>query len=103
MDSEIQQARAAGNKSKVKELKKRRLWFVNRKKFVERKIEAGLKYTDLDPGNSYYFNSGGGIFFDGITNIEIEGNIIRLVHWRNKDNQREQVWGDEDIDKILAD
>ena len=102
LNSEIQQAQAAGNKSKVKELKKRRLWFLNRKRFIARKIEVGMKYTDLDPENSYYFNSGAGIYFDGITNIEIEGNIIRLVHWRNKDNQREQVWGDEDIDKILA-
>lgn len=102
LDSEIQQARAAGNKTKVKELKKRRLFFVNRKKFVERKIEAGMTYTDLDPENSYYFNSGGGIYYDGITNIEIEGNIIRLVHWGNKDYQREQVWGDENINTILA-
>jgi predicted phosphodiesterase len=102
LNSEIEQAKSEGNKSKVKKLKKRRLWFVNRKKFIARKKEVGRKYTDLDPENSYYFNTGGGIYYDGITNIEIEGNIIRLVHWRNKDNQREQVWGDENIDKILV-
>jgi predicted phosphodiesterase len=108
LDAEIREAKSAGDKSKVKELKKRRLWFDNRKKFTERRIEVGIKYTDLDPENSYYFNPGGGIYFEGITDIEIDGNIIRLVHWWNEHNQRwnkdhrEQVWGDEDIDKILA-
>jgi predicted phosphodiesterase len=102
LDSEIEQAKSAGNKSKVKDLKKRRLWFVNRKKFMARKEEVGIKYTELDPENSYYFNTGSGVYYDGITNIEIDGNIIRFVHWRNKDNQREQVWGDENIDTILS-
>ena len=102
LNREIEREESSGNKDKVKYLKNRRLWYNNRYKFVKRQLEAGMSYVRLDPDSPYYFNSGGGIYRDGITNIEIDGNIIRLVYWRNKDEQREQIWGDEDMNKILG-
>ena len=48
-----------------------------------------------------YFNSGGCIYYDGMTNIEIQGSKIRLVYWENKDNTRELIWDEMDMNKIL--
>lgn len=37
-----------------------------------------------------YFNTGCGLFKKGITNIEIEGDIIRLIKWEK--NKRKELW-----------
>ena len=36
-----------------------------------------------------YFNTGCGLFKNGITNIEIEGDIIRLIKWEK--NKRKEL------------
>ena len=52
-----------------------------------------------------YFNTGCGHFRDGITNIEIEGDKIRLIKWnRNKssliEERRKKLWDKENISEI---
>jgi UDP-2,3-diacylglucosamine pyrophosphatase LpxH len=52
-----------------------------------------------------YFNTGCGHFNDGITNIEIEGDKIRLIKWRrNKslplEERRKELWDEENIFEI---
>jgi len=52
-----------------------------------------------------YFNTGCGHFNDGITNIEIEGDKIRLIKW-HKDNslaleqRREKLWKEESLSEL---
>jgi len=52
-----------------------------------------------------YFNTGCGHFRDGITNIEIEGDKIRLIKW-HKDNslplekRREKFWEEENLSEL---
>jgi UDP-2,3-diacylglucosamine pyrophosphatase LpxH len=48
-----------------------------------------------------YFNTGCGHFNDGITNIEIEGDKIRLIKWwRNKEQRREKLWKEESLSEL---
>lgn len=68
------------------------------------KIKKTGFYPPKSPKRSfskYYFNAGGCLFRDGITNIEIDENTIRLVYWFNKDNQREILWKTE-ISSIVS-
>lgn len=52
-----------------------------------------------------YFNTGCGHFNDGITNIEIEGDKIRLIKW-HKDNslaleqRREKLWKEKSLSEL---
>ena len=98
LDREISAAQEAGDKDKVKALKKRRLWFRNRRRFVEKKIKTNnIRRIHLGADDPFYFNCGGGIFSDGMTNLEIEGKIIRMAYWDNKTKERENIWGDFDM------
>jgi len=48
-----------------------------------------------------YFNTGCGHFNNGITNIEIEGDKIRLIKWwRNKEQRREKLWKEESLSEL---
>jgi len=52
-----------------------------------------------------YFNTGCGHFRNGITNIEIEGDKIRLIKWqRNKslllEDPREELWEEESLSEL---
>ncbi len=52
-----------------------------------------------------YFNTGCGLYKKGITNIEIEGDKIRLIKW-HKDNslpskeRREKLWEEESLSEL---
>ena len=93
-------SRSSGNKEKIKKLKSRRTWLRNRKYFLDNRRKKTKKpFIKLDSPS--YFNSGACLFNDGITNIEIDGTVIRLMYWNNKDMVREQMWDDEDLNKIL--
>jgi hypothetical protein len=49
----------------------------------------------------FYFNTGCGHFRDGITNIEIEGDKIRLIKWwRNKEHRREKLWKEKSLSEL---
>jgi len=52
-----------------------------------------------------YFNTGCGHFRNGITNIEIEGDKIRLIKWkRNKslplEERRKELWDEESLSEL---
>lgn len=89
-----------GNKKKIRKLKNKKVWFRNRKRFLdERRKKTKKPFIKLKSPS--YFNSGACLFSDGITNIEIDGTLIRLIHWSKRDLVREQIWEDEDMSGIL--
>jgi len=52
-----------------------------------------------------YFNTGCGHFRDGITNIEIEGDKIRLIKWHKDkslplEQRREKLWKEESLAEL---
>ncbi len=49
-----------------------------------------------------YFNSGCCIYPDGMTGIEIEEGIIRLVKWEKEDGVIRKIFEEEELDKILS-
>ena len=52
----------------------------------ENEREKGRAIEPVDPGNAplpCYFNTGCGLYMDGITAIEIEEDVIKLVKWSN--------------------
>ena len=64
----------------------------------------GRHYNRISPTRKplpCYFNTGCGHFNDGITNIEIEGDKIRLIKWwRNKEERREVLWNEESLSNL---
>jgi UDP-2,3-diacylglucosamine pyrophosphatase LpxH len=81
-------------------MKDKRLWLRNKRDWFNRKKEV-LRLVDikLEPPN--YFNAGGCIYYDGLTNIEIDGSKIRLIYWENKEIVREIIWNEMDMNAIL--
>jgi len=52
-----------------------------------------------------YFNTGSGLYNKGITNIEIEGDKIRLIKWQSDDSlplekRRKELWEEESLSEI---
>lgn len=52
-----------------------------------------------------YFNTGCGHFRDGITNIEIEGDKIRLIKWQRDESslleeRRKELWDEESLSEL---
>ena len=52
-----------------------------------------------------YFNTGCGHFRNGITNIEIEGDKIRLIKWWRAESlplekRREELWKEESLSEL---
>jgi predicted phosphodiesterase len=96
----IESALARATEDTAKDLKElKRLLKAKKARMAELIRDQWLTIRQLSaPG---YFNSGGGIFSDGITTLEIEGPLIRLVYWNNVFQKREPVWGDQDMNEIL--
>ena len=104
MKKEIKKIKKTGKKKEISRLKKRREWLYREKRGIEVKTRnLGFQPTK-SPKRSlsrYFYNAGGCLFRDGITNIEIDEEMIRLVYWFNKDNQREMLWQSK-ISSIIA-
>jgi len=100
----IQQLRDSDDDQRINELEERKEWLAKELEPIERKMRDHPSFSPRDSSKSnlskYYFNSGSGIFKDAITNIEIEGDIIRLVYWFNGDNKCEVLW-QKNISSIL--
>lgn len=52
-----------------------------------------------------YFNTGCGLYREGITNIEIEGDKIRLIKWQSNNSlplekRRKKLWEEESLSKF---
>lgn len=91
-------------KKEISRLKKRREWLYREKRGIDVKIKNRGFQPAKSPRRSlsrYYYNAGGCLFRDGITNIEIDEEMIRLVYWCNKDNKREMLWQSK-ISSIIA-
>ena len=107
-------------KDKQKELEKKRIF---KDKITLRKLSREIeKYkTDLHYEEKMlrnynrvvrkgiplpcYFNTGSGLYRKGITNIEIEGDKIRLIKWqRDKslplEKRREKLWKEESLAEL---
>lgn len=102
LDGEIA---AAADPLELKRLKNRRTWLLRKKRNIEARSRASNgAWQPPDHARSgfskYYYNSGGCLYTDGITNIEIAEDDLRLVYWFNRDNQREVLWKDK-ISRIL--
>jgi len=53
-----------------------------------------------------YFNTGCGLYKKGITNIEIEGDKIRLIKWQNDNSltpekRRKELWDEKSLSEIM--
>ncbi|GAH53428.1 unnamed protein product, partial [marine sediment metagenome] len=52
-----------------------------------------------------YFNTGCGLYRKGLTNIEIEGDKIRLIKWHKANSlplekRREKLWEEESLSEL---
>lgn len=83
---------------KIKELKKEK----------KKEKSRGRDINSLEPDGELigcYFNTGCGIFKNGITSIEIEKDKIRLVKWKNGkstdlEKRRKLLWDELNLSKI---
>jgi len=68
--------------------------------------EEKMKGRKIDPTESRsipkpcYFNTGCGLYTDGITSIEIENDDIRLVKWNNKGKR--ELFNKGEISKFVT-
>jgi UDP-2,3-diacylglucosamine pyrophosphatase LpxH len=88
------------DKADKKSLKAEQLWLRNKQRWLSDKF-AAAKSSPLKLDEPGYFNSGGCIYHDGITCIEIDGPKIRLLYWNNKREQRELIWDEKDMNDVL--
>jgi hypothetical protein len=65
------------------------LYYQNR---LSRTRGRGMKKSPNSTLSDYYFNSGGCLFEDGITAIEIDDDWIRMVYWHNQVHERVVLW-----------
>lgn len=105
LESEIKKADIEHNADKLKKLTAKLQFYRGRQSFLDHKMEVmnitPRRLVNLDEDVPNYFNPGSGLYLDGMTNLEIEGNIIRLVYWGNQDMERENIWGDSDVSKLF--
>ncbi len=87
----VDQLKNTTDRDEVNRLVIRKKWLHSKKSDIEHQRSRGGKFPrSPDPTlSTFYFNTGGCLFKDAITNIEIDGDIIRLVYWTNADNRRE--------------
>lgn len=102
---ELEKERYSKDKAKCKELSK----VIKEHKMNLRNEEImGRKYNRIAPKRKplpCYFNTGCGLYKTGITNIEIEGDKIRLIKWDNDNSlpleqRREILWEEESLSEI---
>ncbi len=102
---ESEKKRCSKDKVRFRELSKE---IRKHKRDLHIEERMGRHYNRLAPAGKLlpcYFNTGCGHFRDGITNIEIEGDKIRLIKW-HKDNflpikkRREKFWEEEGLSEL---
>jgi len=70
--------------------------------------KMGRNYNRMSPKGKplpCYFNTGCGLYRKGITNIEIEGDKIRLIKWQSDNSlpiekRREKLWEEESLSEL---
>lgn len=90
-ENESEEIKNTDDKNRISKLSKEIIQ-LKTELFNERKRER--KYNRITAKGKEplpcYFNTGCGLFNNGITNIEIEGDIIRLIKWEK--NKRKVLW-----------
>lgn len=77
-----------------------KIYDLGRKIQYEKNNQRDIDITKGDNPIPCYFNTGCGIFTDGITSIEISGDDIGLIKWDNKTNKR-VIYQSDQISKFL--
>jgi predicted phosphodiesterase len=85
-DIKYNQVKKTGTQEEIDELKQRKKWLQGKRRYYINQRAQGRRFhksphTKL---STHYFNTGAGLFKDAVTNIEIDGDKIRLVYWFNK-------------------
>ena len=102
---ELEREQYPKDKTKRSELSKE---IRNYKRNLRHEKRRGRKYIRMTTKGKplpCYFNTGCGLFRKGLTNIEIEGDKIRLIKW-HKDNslpleeRREKLWEEESLSEL---
>jgi UDP-2,3-diacylglucosamine pyrophosphatase LpxH len=72
-----------------KHWEKRKEWLNSKLVDIENKRQKGFRFPKSPSVSlsNHYFNTGGGLFKDAITNLEIDGDLIRLRHWNNSEEK----------------
>ena len=79
------------------------------KRKIRREKRKGRKITSVEPGGQprpNYFNTGCGIYEDGITGIELSADKIKLVKWHRDPKHPEQApyqksYGEANLNDVL--
>lgn len=97
-DRELKEISRADNpdEREVERLKKRKKWLFEKTITYQTQLNMGKRLTKSPHKKltTHYFNTGGGLLNDMVTNIEIDEDTIRLVYWFNKEerNQPEELF-----------
>lgn len=112
LSAEFANAKKNENKEQANTMYRRIKWLEGQEKLLEWQKEKNQETLGdvyrrdiiLNKNSPYYFNTGSGIFSDGITNIEIEGAKIRMTFWNREDNERDVITNDteKDMNSIIA-
>jgi UDP-2,3-diacylglucosamine pyrophosphatase LpxH len=78
------------------------------KKNLHNEEKMGRNFNRIAPKGKplpCYFNTGCGLYRKGITNIEIEGDKIRLIKWQSdnslpSEKRRKKLWGEERLSEL---
>ncbi len=85
-EAKLYEIKHSGNQDEIERVKKRKRWLQTKRNVYVNQLKEGRRFrksphTKL---STFYYNSGAGLFRDAITNIEIDGDKIRMVYWFNK-------------------
>lgn len=80
------QIKHSGTQEEIDELKARKKWLRSKRNFYIRQLKDNKRPTKSPHTklSTHYFNTGACLYRYLITNIEINGDKIRLVYWFNK-------------------
>jgi UDP-2,3-diacylglucosamine pyrophosphatase LpxH len=95
-DKRLRDAKRENNQPEISKYNKLFKWLHEKAiTYQNRYNQTGGRGMKKSPGSTlsdYYFNSGGCLFKDAITAIEIDEDWIRLVHWHNQIQERVVMW-----------
>jgi UDP-2,3-diacylglucosamine pyrophosphatase LpxH len=96
----------SGNREEIEKLKTLLEWLRPKKLFYDNRLARtkgrGMRKSPSRSLSNHYFNTGACLLKDIISNIEIEGDTIRLVYWHNKIMEREILFTELDIPSLIA-
>ncbi len=92
----LKEARKENNRTGIIKYAKLLKWLHGKALYYQNRFSQtsgrGMKKSPDYTLSDYYFNSGGCLFEDAITAIEIDEDWIRLVYWHNQVQERVIMW-----------